>query len=253
MHAMMFARTNFVVSMAPAILAEEELREQRESPPVLQAQQLESTECRSSSGSWEHSESSMENHRNNARFRYVSLTNVSSRDWEEIFRLLSSYTRALLNRMNGRVHRSHAVAMMLVDSVRSGERKWNSKNDPNLLLFLFAAAKFNAFEMAAMTKPECAEKTSLKPRHRRRGSGVLSKISGEMNVQSVIENLPMVALLVSRLNHLLNPVANPIGKPASESADDSVQFASGDDAAINPSPLGARILRRQFEMKAVPR
>ena len=71
---------------------------------------------------------------------------------------------------------------------------------------------FNVIRGIAKNKGKIVLESATQARRRRRrgrGQTALSKIRETLDVKDVIEHLPVIALLVSRLNGLLNPVASP--------------------------------------------
>lgn len=154
------------------------------------------------------------------RFEYSHLDEVTESRWDEMSYRLQGHARRVLSKNSLDPDGAVFVTDKVIESVVDGKSGWNPSVEPNLLKFMFDRVREIAEREGHPLKSldgapvDATQSRPKKRRSRRRGigiSGVLSQIQDGMDVKDVVQHLPMIALLVGRLNELLNPIAKTTG------------------------------------------
>ena len=150
--------------------------------------------------------------------------------WSEIRTIIRAFALTHAGENRNRV-KSQKYADSVVDSVRLGQMPSPAGGEEALLAFMKAQVgaridkkleQITPIEIVAKPAPEPQPEPPAKPKRKREERQMRQKprrrqrrrsrrlpITMSMSVRDVIENLPTIALLISRLNDLLNPIAKP--------------------------------------------
>lgn len=138
-----------------------------------------------------------------SRFEFASLEDVDDSQWREMYSLLLAHTKQLIADYRAGGLDSHDVCLRVITRIKSGKCGWLRENQPNLLLHMVNVIRGMVKVKRRTQRPVIVERSSKE----------LLQAIEFMDVSGVIEHLPVMALLVGRLNDLLKPVANPVGPP----------------------------------------
>lgn len=135
------------------------------------------------------------------RFEIDSLDELSDADWREVHRRVHGHTERMLADYGLDLSTAKSIACSAIAAVRASQVKWQRSGEPNLLQYLFDKVRSKAAGDAGRLKGTRASEPEASL------AGIEMRASFDVN--DVIQHLPTIALLVSRLNDLLNPVGNP--------------------------------------------
>ncbi|WP_397570445.1 hypothetical protein [Schlesneria sp. T3-172] len=144
-------------------------------------------------------------------YEFSSLDEVTNAHWFEIYRRLVGHSVRMIKKFGAFDLVPQHVAAKVIENLQDGTYDWDYRIQPNLLQHTFSVAR-GVIRASALKSATPANEGPVR-RHRRRGSGITRKLARVETVKGVIEQLPTIALLVSRLNDLLNPVAEPQNPP----------------------------------------
>jgi hypothetical protein len=143
------------------------------------------------------------------QFEFSTLEEVTAIQWNMMYRRLVGHASKMIEGYNSVGIVAESVSMKVVQRIKSGQCGWNPELNPNLLSHMFNVVRGIAKNKRGEPIDGVAKKTR---RGKRREVPV--EIRESLDVNDVVQHLPTIALLVSRLNDLLNPVAKPSDAPA---------------------------------------
>jgi hypothetical protein len=149
----------------------------------------------------------------------ISLADISLAQWTGLRTQLRLFAIAEAGE-HAEALKCERFADSAIDSIRAGHFAYPARPGMTLIEHLQSTTKMKLDEKLAayLLKKQLPPVEILRrPSNRQRRAKRIGEeterngapITVSMDVEDVISNLPMMALLVSRLNDLLNPVANP--------------------------------------------